>query len=588
FPYYERELTFIRHFAQDFARQYPAAAGRLLLEPNRSLDPHVERLIESFALLAARIQYKLDDDFPELTAALLSTLYPHYLAPIPSLAMIQLVPDFEQSSLESGFELPKHTRLRTPPVNNVRCQFRTCYPVKLWPIELSGAALQSAPFPPGFNPPAGAVAALRMELACHEPMHFQTLGDQRLRLHLWGDNQLVGTLYELLFNHALQVVFRPLGDGGKRPPVVLDPEDCLEQVGFGLDEGLLPYPRRSFAGYRLLTEFFSFPSKFQFVDLGGWQRLGPDFPDKLEVVVYLNRTVASVERGVNASTFRLGCTPVINLFEQTAEPIALRHSRYEYRVLPDVAAPAGFEVYSIDEVVSSDPVTFETTEYAPFYGVRHGSGDPDASADRFWYSSRRTSEAQGDRSTDVYLSFVNRKFNPALPADPTVIVRTTCTNRNLPNQLQQAGDRLYFELDTSAPVASIRCLRTPTSPLRPPMRRGAQWNLISHLSLNYLSLADSPEGRESLQQILQIYSFADPESGQMQMAEVTRQMIDGIAAVSSRRVIARVAGAANGFCHGMETTIEFDEQRYVGNGAFLFACVLEQFLGLYASINSFS
>src|SRR6516164_3155927 len=103
YPYFERELTFIRQFAQEFASQYPAAAGRLLLEPNQSRDPHVERLIESFALLAGRIHHKLDDEFPELTDALLGILYPHYLAPIPSMAVLQFELDPEQSQLPNGF-----------------------------------------------------------------------------------------------------------------------------------------------------------------------------------------------------------------------------------------------------------------------------------------------------------------------------------------------------------------------------------------------------------------------------------------------------------------------------------------------------
>ncbi len=102
YPYYERELLFIRQLAQEFAKRYPAAAGRLLLEPNRSSDPHVERLIESFALLAGRVHHKLDDEFPELTDAMLGVLYPHYLAPVPSMAIIQFDLDPGRSDLLSG------------------------------------------------------------------------------------------------------------------------------------------------------------------------------------------------------------------------------------------------------------------------------------------------------------------------------------------------------------------------------------------------------------------------------------------------------------------------------------------------------
>ena len=164
FPYYERELIFIRQFAQEFAERYPAAAGRLLLEPNRSGDPHVERLIESFALLAGRIHHKLDDEFPELTESLLSVLYPHYLAPVPSMAVVQFDLDATRGPLPDGFPIPSGSRLQTARVGNTPCRFRTGYPVTLWPIELTSAALQSPPFPREYEPPRRTAAALPLAI----------------------------------------------------------------------------------------------------------------------------------------------------------------------------------------------------------------------------------------------------------------------------------------------------------------------------------------------------------------------------------------------------------------------------------------
>jgi type VI secretion system protein ImpG len=103
--------------------------------------------------------------------------------------------------------------------------------------------------------------------------------------------------------------------------------------------------------------------------------------------------------------------------------------------------------------------------------------------------------------------------------------------------------------------------------------------LISHLSLNYLSLSEG--GREALQEILQLYNFSD--------SAAIRQQIAGITNVTSQRVIGRPATMPwNGLCRGLEVSIEFDEEKYVGSGVFLFASVLEKFLGLYVSLNSFS
>ncbi len=587
YPYYERELTFIRQFSQDFARLYPATAGRLLLEPNRSTDSHVERLIEAFALLTGRIQHRIDDDFPELTTALLGVLYPHYLAPIPSMAIVQFDLDAARARSPDGFAIARNSRMRTRPVNDVPCKYRTGYPVRLWPVRISDAKLIRPPFARGLSPPRGTVAALRIQLEAESGHRFADMSLDRLRLYLKGESETVSLLYDLLFNHALGIVLRDPSRGTTRASVSLRPVEGLAQVGFEQEDGLLPYPPQSFVGYRLLSEFFAFPYKFHFVDLCGLQhacRAG--YEKQLEVVVFVDRTWPKLEQDVTAETFRLGCTPVINLFEQIAEPIALSGARYEYRIVPDVAYPDGLEVYSVDQVTSVDPIAGVTTEYLPFYSFRHGT-TLEAARD-FWYSARRPSTRPNDRGSDVYLSLVNLNFDPARPGDATLVARTTCTNRELPRTLQQAGERLIIELETAAPLSRIQCVQSPSLPLRPPLRRGSYWRLISHLCLNHLSLADATEGRDAFHEILRLYDVSDPGSDK-QRAMVTRQLIEGIVSVSSRRATGRLSGAGRvSFCRGMEITIEFDEQKYVGSGVLLFASVLERFLALYTTINSFT
>ncbi len=584
YPYYERELLFIRQFAQEFARKYPATAGGLLLEQGVSADPHAERLMEACALLAARVHHKLDDDFPELTDALLSVLYPHYLAPVPSMAVAQFVVDPTRSAMPDGFPIERHSYLRTQPINELPCRYRTCYPVTLWPITVAGASVLTPPFPPDFRPPPRAAAALVLRLEC-EGTTWSDLSLDRLRFHLMGDGPLTAGLYELLFDDVIQVVFRP-PDGRGPGRFALPPQEVLFPVGFERDEGMLPYPNQSFMGYRLLTEFFAFPAKFLFVDVGGFRRVArAGFTRGLEVVFFLRRTQPNLEQGVDASTFRLGCTPIVNLFEQLAEPIRVTQSRYEYRVTPDVAHVEGLEVYAVDSVAGVDGDAGRTTDYQPFYSFTHGQDREERKA--FWYAVRKPSVRAGDRGTDVELRLVDLGFDPRLPAETVLMVRTTCTNRGLPALLQRAGDRLALNLEGAAPVAEIRCPRPPTLPLQPPLRRGAHWRLLSHLNLNHLSLSDA-EGKHALQEILRLYDFSDPQSAP-QLASVTRNLIDGILGVSSRRVVDRTGGgAASGFARGVEVTIDLDEQKYIGAGAYLFASVLERFLAAYVTINSFT
>jgi type VI secretion system protein ImpG len=310
YPYYERELTFIRQFAQEFQRLYPATASRLQLESNRSTDPHVERLIEAFALLTGRIQHKIDDDFPELTTALLTVLYPHYLAPIPSMAIVQFDLDAERARSPEGFAIDRYSRLSTRPVADLPCRYRTGYPVRLWPVRITDAKLIRPPFPRGLSPPRGAVAALRIQLEAGGGQKFADLTLDRLRLYLKGESETVALLYELLFNHALGIVLRDPAGGTNRASVGLRPDEGLAQAGFEQEDGLLPYPPQSFIGYRLLSEFFAFPYKFHFVDLCGLRRAcRAGYEKQLEVVVFVDRTWPKLEQDITAETFRLGCTP---------------------------------------------------------------------------------------------------------------------------------------------------------------------------------------------------------------------------------------------------------------------------------------
>jgi type VI secretion system protein ImpG len=276
-------------------------------------------------------------------------------------------------------------------------------------------------------------------------------------------------------------------------------------------------------------------------------------------------------------TFRLGCTPVVNLFTQQAEPIRLDQTQHEYRVVPEVRRPLANEIYSIDAVslVSGDKGTVRPVH--PIYSLKHTRVDLDQSA--FWYHTRRPSDRKADEGTEVYVSLVDLALDPTVPAGDTLILSTTCTNRGLTSRLAVDDPRGDFELEKAAPVARIRALVKPTQPLQPPLGGETQWRLISHLSLNYLSLGEgSPQ---ALQEILRLYDFSD--------SSVVHQQIEGITRVSSRRVTRRPASMGwNGFCRGMEVTIEFDENKYVGSSVYLFASVLENFFGLYASLNSFT
>jgi type VI secretion system protein ImpG len=458
------------------------------------------------------------------------------------------------------------------------CSFRTCYPVTLWPIRVTGASVSAANRVGGAGR-ADFAAVVRIQLECTGGVRFGQLPVDRLRFYLNGESALVHTLYEALFVDAQRVGVRAL-TGGDSAPQALLPAACLKQVGFGAQEGSLPYSDRSFLGYRLLQEYFSFPEKFLFADITGLDGLAKsDFGSAFELLVWLRELeparLLALEQGVGRDTFQLGCTPIVNLFERIAEPIRVTHTRTEYRVIADQHRQTGTEVFSVDSVASAAPFLETIRYYEPFYALGRARGDQ--SGGRFWRAHRRPSLRPGDSGTDVYLTLIDLDSENSSPNE-TVTVHVTCTNRDQAARIKFTGE--YGELQPEGmALLRARLLRRLTPTARPRLRRGLEWRLISHLSLNYLSIVEG--GTQALQEILGLYNFSDDPS--------LRNQIDGIADVNSRSSVARVASETGvTFCRGTDVAITFDEDQYVGSGVFLLGSVLDRFLALYSAVNSFS
>ena len=577
--YYESELTFLRQVGAEFADKYPKIASRLLLESDRCEDPHVERMLEAFALLAARVHLRIDDDFPQITEALLNIVYPHYLRPVPSMTVAQFHTDPDSGKLTSALKIPKGTVLYSRPVEGVPCKFRTSYDTTLWPFKVSQAQWMT---PDRVRPAlrSSEAAVLRVELECFPDVSFEKLELETLFFYLNGESSVVHALYELLCRNCVRILLR---DPSKpKSPVREISARNLQPMGFGENEDVLPYPRRSFSGYRLLQEYFAFPEKFFFMSLNGLsalQRAG--FTSKAELLFMISPFEQDgrhqrLEVAVNERTLRMGCTPVVNLFSQVAEPILVDQTRYQYPIVPDARRRQTMEIYSVDEVVSTDAETHETVTYHPLYSERHAV---QGTSPAYWYITRSVSNRKGDEGTDVFLSLVDLSARPMQLDYDAVTVRCTCTNRDLVARLPFGSEAGDFEMTGGAAIKRIVALHKPTRTLRPPLDGKTLWSLISHLSLNYLSIVD--EGKEALQKILELYDFSDSPD--------IKKQISGITAVSSRRHFTRVASEYGvGFARGTRVEIEFDEEQFSGSGAYLFASVLEKFLGLYTSMNSFT
>jgi type VI secretion system protein ImpG len=589
-PYYERELIFIRKIAAEFAEQYPERAAALKLTKDGCDDPHVERIIEAFALIAGRIQRKIDDEFPEVTNSLLELLYPHLVRPVPSMAILQFGVDPQLSKETAGQLVPRGTTAYSASMNGVQCRFRTAYPARLWPLEVSSACFGSAMDIAGGISGEDARYAIRIELTLLGDGKFSQLNMKDLRFRIGGEAQAAFWLYELIFNKTKRILIRPLDKSGRAERgdtsrSISLPATSIKPVGFAREESLLPASDTSFQGYRLLQEYFCFPQKFLFFDLADLDRNSMEgFGSRIEILILLNAIdqedrVLMLESAVRADTFQLGCTPAINLFEHTADPIRLSQTKTEYEILPDANATAGLEVYSVDRVVSLTPTTVDTKEYRALYSLLHGRGETNKKgSESFWFSTRRPSAREGDRGSDVYLTMIDRNLKLSDPATESITLNLTCTNRDLPLDLRLNGTWGELDLENGAMIET-RVAFGPTAPIRPSFQGGSQWRLVSHLSLNHLSLVDG--GVDALREILRLYDPATTHS--------TSRQIDGLMSVRSGRKMARLDSEYGFvFCQGITIDAEMDEDKFSGGGAFLLASVLERFFGLYCAVNSFT
>lgn len=593
--YYNRELQHLREMGGEFAREFPKIAGRLGLEEFECADPYVERLLEGFGFLAARVQLKIDAEFPRFTRHLLEIIYPHYLAPTPSMAVVQFQPDPTEGALEQGFVIPRGNELYSLLGKGERtsCEYRTARQVTLWPVEITEAQYFAGKEPVATLdlPDLHKVrAGIRLKLRTTLPgLPFDKLALDRLTLYLHGSDSLPMRLYEQLLANAVMLIARP----GQRPApwheVVAASQ--IQRLGFEEEQALLPYAPPSFQGYRLLHEYFAFPQRYLFVELGG---LGPAIRrcggNELEILVLLNRADSVLENFVAAANFALFCAPAINLYPKRADRIHLSDQFAEHHVVPDRSRPMDFEVYQVSSVTGIG-AEGEEQEFLPFYASQDRLGQR---SQRAYYTVHRlprllSSEQRrnGPRSSyvgsEVYLSLVDADEAPYRGNLRQLAVTTLCTNRDLPLHMPVGLGQTDFTLASGAPVRAVRCLAGPTKP-RPSHAQGdTAWRLISHLSLNYLSLADTDarQGAVALRELLALY-------GDLAEAAVRKQ-IDGVNSVQAVPVTRRapIPGPI-AFARGLEVTVNLDEAAFEGSGIFLLGSVLEQFFAKYASINSFT
>jgi len=567
--YYQDEIQYLREVGPEFARAHPQIARMLA---DRGSDPDVERLLEGVGFLCGRIREKLDDELPEITEDLMALLWPHYLRPIPSISVLEFLPELE--GMQAPVRIPPKAEFASVPIDGTRCRYRSCWNTVLRPWAIRHVALETASAKP---------IRLVVQIDTAQKAVLEDLDLGVVRFHLAGEARTAFALYLLMLGHLDHVTVSDGSARHDRKEEIL-PAGAVSAAGLDRDDPVLDYPGHSFAGYRLVQEYFAFKERFLFFDVKGIdravRRLGLE--NTIELAFTFNRRLESLPM-VSRENLRLHCVPVINLFAHPADPIRMQNDRSKYLVQPSrtgLADRRHAEVYAIDHVYGlRKQEGLETDEFEPFFSFQHATA-PEPRRSSFYHSHRVGNVVTGDvrQGTDVYLSFVPGAAAGSLPAEETISIDLTCTNRELPTALR-AGD-ICEPTDSSPAGIAFRNIIKPTNTVPPPIGRDLHWRLISHMSLNYVSLLDA----DRFKQLLRVYDFHSESDAQAAMTH--QRMLDGIVSLKSSYKERMVRGAP---IRGVQVSLELHEDHFAGEGdAYLFATILDRFMGLYVTLNSYT
>lgn len=607
--YYNGELAYLREMGAEFAQEFPKVAARLTMEGVEVSDPYVERLLEGFAFMAARLHMKIDSEFPKFTQNLLETIYPDFLAPTPSIGVVELTPDYNDAALADGPSMPRGASINAPlPRGETsHCRFTTAHPVRLWPIELASASYFK--YAPDLSLNALSVSGvirggLRMKLKSTAALLFNQIDCDELVLHIKAPDEVSLGLFEAILAQSLGgAVFWGTKAGQKNAVLRLDQ---ITAYGFEDDLSLMPFDARSFQGYRIVREYFSFAQRYLFIKISG---LGAAFKHiaghTCELVLMSSQADDKLEPLVDAKCLSLYATPVCNVFEQKADRMFVKSQQHDQQLIVDRTRPADFEVYRVLSVDGFTEGSEQETRFAPFYGGHHESWNSDARTAQPYFTIKRTSHVlssaarrKGTRTgyvgSEVFVSLVDENQAPFSSKVQQLSANVLATNRDLP-LLIPIGSLANMTPPPGLPVTSTKMISGPSKPVSRLADGALAWQLIGHLNLNYHSLfgraneagGTSGEGSEGLpahtllKQMLSLYISPSDNSG--------KRIIEAISSLNAKPIVRRlpIAGPIT-FGRGLAITLKLNESGFAGTGAYLLGCVLERFFARHVSVNSFT
>lgn len=578
---YNEELSYLRNQGEDFAKAYPKIASRLRLGQGGVEDPMVGRLLESFAFLTARLDYKINHNTDYLTKSIINILYPHYQLPIPAFSTCQFQPHVQ---LETAYTIPSGTTISVNASDGETCLFTTCYSVTVWPIHLSQVKYQrELCIEPKKIPVKLVKSGLSFSLKTNKSdINISTVKPNSLRFFIRAESYQSHLFYELLMNHLKEIILNFKHSNGKTISI---PTSAIQPVGFSHKESILPYPSHSFSGYQLLTEYFVYPEKFFYFDLIDLdQYLSEIMGDEVEIHCLFDQSNVELEKIISHESLVLGCTPIVNLFEQVGEPIKIDHHISEYHVIPDAhRSQESIEVYQVKSVDMSSDAHFEEMSCAPYFG--HKFKMLDYKKQLYWFLNRKYCWELGHHhilGSEVFISFSQLGGVDEL-SDPIIVTpKLLCSNRDKTSQLVLGNQKSDFNFwkNNHEVIKNIHCIKPMTNPTYRDKTKLNNIDLVSHIFINHLCFEQAGENLNVLKDVLALYSTENDYDNHL--------INSGLLEVKTKQVTERhPVNLKQGFCRGIEYTLMIDEKYFTDNNAYLFGHVLSEFLAKSCSVNSF-
>jgi type VI secretion system protein ImpG len=560
--YFDAEMRLLNEAALEFARSYPEQASMLNLTEVRDRDPYIERLLEGMAYLTAHIRSRIDDDVPEISQTLIRQMWPQFIRPFPSSTIIEFSTKINQ--LASTELCKSDTRIISDKVGedadakrNIReeklqCEYRTVKDVVLNPIRINHADMSEAVT-------GGTVIRINFEIGASAEL--DKLDLTTLPLYINGYPTLTLDLWYCLTKHLRSLRVRMPGALGD-DLINLGGQSSVTAAHMDLESSVLPKSGRSFAGNHLLHEYFCFREKFLFIDIHGLGNVTwPEGCKRFELEIHVDAQLPT-DYHINERTFRLHCTPAVNLFKAASEPVLIDHRTSEYRVQADVNHPNSFRIYSVDKVESVGAKSGQRHTYHSIHELKNRTESP-----LHYHISSRNGK-QSLEETYIAVGGISR-FEPE-----TLSCDIHAYNGHFPRRYLVEGSIRNSSKNNNQlkDTVELTNISRPTPTYMPPDDEDYQWGVVAHLALNYSSIGDL----DNIKRLLSLYEWTGRKDN--------LRKIDGIKDVKLDLYQEMYRGALT---RGMEIRLTLHEGNYASIADIaLFGQILHSFFTLYANINT--